>query len=233
MKNIEILELLNAGKYDELKALIELEVYRDSLNEKPDVKKRFSAMKRFLTTYTEKYTNMRKPFCFKVPEGFGRDDNMVDAFVHNYGCVITKESYVGEHNKSDFTEGADISKIVSTYISTMGEGKKVKLHEAFAISKSKGYKLLKSQVEWNYSKMDEFFIFRYKDATFKTGLIDLFYSIINDGENPTIYKGESNRSPLIIRTSIGVAFIMPILLERLNYHKFKVIDLEEVVEDGE
>lgn len=47
MRNVKILEMLEDGRIDELKAEIRDEIYIDSLKNKPDTKKRYTAMKKY------------------------------------------------------------------------------------------------------------------------------------------------------------------------------------------
>ena len=47
MRTVRILEMLNAGKLDELKAELKDEIYQESLKNKPNAKKRYAAMKKY------------------------------------------------------------------------------------------------------------------------------------------------------------------------------------------
>ncbi len=47
MQNAQILKMIENGEIEELKRILRDEIYRDSLSRNPDVKSRYSAMKRF------------------------------------------------------------------------------------------------------------------------------------------------------------------------------------------
>ena len=59
MKNTKVLEMLNDGKIEELKALLQDEIFAEGLKGNGNAKKRYSAMKKYGT----------ENFEFKVLEG--------------------------------------------------------------------------------------------------------------------------------------------------------------------
>ena len=62
MKNTKILELLNNGEIEDLKTLLQKEIYEDSLKGNGNAKKRYSAMKRYF-----KYKNKSVNLAFNLP----------------------------------------------------------------------------------------------------------------------------------------------------------------------
>ena len=56
MQNTKILEMLNAGQIEELKALVQDEIFTDGLKSNPGAKQRYSAMKKYFT-YTKDDNN--------------------------------------------------------------------------------------------------------------------------------------------------------------------------------
>ena len=48
MQNSKILEMLDKGQTEELKGLLQDEIYANSLKSNPSAKKRYAAMKRYL-----------------------------------------------------------------------------------------------------------------------------------------------------------------------------------------
>ena len=58
MRNTLVLEMLNAGRIDELKKILEDEIYEDSLKVKPGAKKRYAAMKKYFKYHTSVSTTM-------------------------------------------------------------------------------------------------------------------------------------------------------------------------------
>ena len=62
---------------------------------------------------------------------------------------------------------------------------------------------------------------RYDGSYFKLGLVDATFSIIDDGEEATVYHDPDKRLPITIETSIGVCTIMPMNIKN-----------EDDIEDG-
>lgn len=52
MRNVKVLQMLEDGKVDELKAELRDDIYKDSLKQKPDVKKHYDGYEEvFLLSY--------------------------------------------------------------------------------------------------------------------------------------------------------------------------------------
>ena len=62
MKNTKVLELLNNGKIEELKRMLQDEIYQDSLKNNGNAKKRYMAMKRYF-----KYSRKNNSLGMKMP----------------------------------------------------------------------------------------------------------------------------------------------------------------------
>lgn len=198
MKNTKILELLNNGEIEELKTLLQREIYEDSLRGNGNAKKRYSAMKRYF-----KYKDKNRNLSFNLPckdiEVNGKNYN---SFIDGYSFALTTES-IGEieaydNSKKDYPHVEKMVDFSSFDRSTLN------IDEILAEARSKGYQYKKSEIGNNDSK----YFLHYKNAYFKIGLIDKAYSIIDDGKITTVYY-RNEKCPLFIETSIGIATILP------------------------
>lgn len=61
MRSEKILEMLDNGKIEDLKAALQDEIYTESLKKKPDAKKRYSAMKKYFTYCDSGREILQKP----------------------------------------------------------------------------------------------------------------------------------------------------------------------------
>ena len=61
MKNTVILEMINNGEIEELKNLLQDEIYNDSLKGNGTAKKRYAAMKRYFKYPTQNNPALQKP----------------------------------------------------------------------------------------------------------------------------------------------------------------------------
>ena len=196
MRNVKVLEMLNNGKVEELKSMLQEEIYEESLKAKPNATKRYKAMKKYFTYCDSSREALQKP-CEVEYEG-----EKYTSFCNSYSLVLTRES-VGEIELFDTKKGnyPDVIKLIRYD----GKEGKIDISKAIAEAKSKGYKLKKSELGCCYR-----YAMKYDDSYFKIGLIDSTYSIIDNGEEATVYHVEGENNPLTITTNIGVAFIMPI-----------------------
>jgi hypothetical protein len=93
-----------------------------------------------------------------------------------------------------------------------GKQEKIDFRKVIAEAKSLGYKLNKNEISGYKFK----YLMHYKKAYFKIGLFDATYSIIDDGEAAIVYSKASDRTPLTIETSLGVAVVMPVRIEEVT-----------------
>lgn len=61
MRSVKALEMLNKGQIGELKMLLKDEIYADSLKAKPNVKKRYAAMKKYFSYTNSSREILQKP----------------------------------------------------------------------------------------------------------------------------------------------------------------------------
>lgn len=202
MKSEIILEMLKNNEIEELKRILEKEVYKNAMKDKGE--SRYSAMKRFFR-FADK--NGREAFT-KPCKGIEYSGKLYNCFVDMYCFAITTEN-IGNMETYDniYKDYFDIVGFIN-FIGFNGNMEKLDLNNILAIAKSKGYKYKKSEIDTN----NAVYYLKYKDSYYKIGLLDKAYSIINDGEEAEVYySGKSD--VLIIKNNIGIAGIYPINLK--------------------
>lgn len=197
MKNSKVLEMLEQNRIDELKASLQDEIFVESLKTKPDAKKRYAAMKRYLANISSAREILQKP-C-EVEYGSIK----YNAFCNSYSLALTLES-CGELEMCD---DPDRYPPVKRLISNAGESGMIDFNRVLAEAKSKGYKYTKNAIYSND------YLMQYDGAYFRMALVDLTYSIINDGKEAAVHHVSGSRRSLTIVTDIGIAVIMPVFIE--------------------
>lgn len=195
MQSVKVLEMINQDRIEELKAMLQDEIYQESLKKKPGAKSRYSAMKKYFG-----YVKTSRTICQK-PASIEFEGDTVTSFCNSYSLALTKES-IGELEL--FTDADGTYPDVGRMIKREGTPVEVDLNNVFAEAKSQGYKLTKSEVN------GETFVIRYKGTFYRLGLIDITYSIINDGKKTTVYHSGDKFSPLTIENDIGVCLVLPV-----------------------
>lgn len=85
MQSIKVLEMLEAGRIEELKALLQDEIYQESLKNRPNAKKRYTAMKKYFGYVNQSREVLQKP-CEIVFE-----DKQYTCFTNSWSLVMTTE----------------------------------------------------------------------------------------------------------------------------------------------
>ena len=200
MQNTKVLEMINNGQIEELKALLQDEIFTDSLKGNGNAKKRYSAMKKYFT-YTKGNGNkaLEKP-CVIDFEG-----QKHTSFVNGYSIALTTETS-GEMDLYKDTDGDYLK--VDKMVTYDGTKREIDFTRVLAEAKSKGYKIKKSEVEAG----DNFkYVMHYDGAYYKIGLLDATYSIIDNGGKAEVYHQDGKKtSPMIIKNDIGVCVVLPI-----------------------
>lgn len=170
-------------------------MYQESLKSNPNAKRRYSAMKRYFS-----YSDNPREVCQK-PCTIEFEGKAYTSFTNAYSLALTTED-IGEIELFDTANGTypDVSRLINFN----GAVKKVNFAEVLAKAKVKGYKLRKSEFYTNN------FLMHYNGIYFRIPLLDITYSIIDDGEEATVYHDEKSLRPMIIQTSIGIAVVLPI-----------------------
>lgn len=200
MKSQHILEMLNEGKIEDLKALLSEEIYKSEMQDKGG-KARYSAMKRYY-----RFADKNGKEILKKP---GKDieyrGKLYNCFIDGYCFTVTSEN-IGNMETYDNTNNDYYN--INKLISFNGDMEKLNLNSILATAKSKGYKYKKSEVD----TINAVYYLKYKGSYYKIGLLDKAYSIINDGEEAEVYySGKSD--VLIIKNNIGIAGICPIIIK--------------------
>ena len=215
MQNTKVLEMLNNGQIEELKALLQDEIFTDSLKGNGNAKKRYSAMKKYFT-YTKGNGNkaLEKP-CVIDFEG-----QKHTSFINGYSIALTTETSGEMELYGDSDNYLKVDKMV-TYDGTKRE---IDFLKVIAEAKSKGYKIKKSEVEAG----DNFrYVMHYDGAYYKIGLLDVTYSIIDNGEKAEVYHQDGKKtSPIVIKNDIGVAVVLPINYNAENFQNDGKIVIE-------
>lgn len=196
MKSEVILEMLKNNEIEELKRILEEEVYKNAMKNK-DGKDRYSAMKRFF-----RFANKNGREAFKKPcKDIEYNGKLYNCFIDGYCFAVTTES-IGNMENYD-NSNKDYFNIVSL-ISFNGDMEKLDLNKILAIAKSKGYKYKKSEIGEN----NALYYLKYKETYYKIGLLDKAFSVINDEKESEVYYFGKNKL-LIIKNSIGIVGICP------------------------
>lgn len=211
MKAQYILEMLNDGKIEDLKALLSDEIYKSEMQDK-DGKDRYRAMKRYYRFVDKNRSEMFKKPCRDIEY----NGKLYNCFIDDYCFALTAES-IGNMETYDNANNDYFS--VGKFISFNGDMEKLDLNSILAIAKSKGYKFKKSEMDTN----NALYYLKYKETYYKIGLLDKAFSIINDGEEAEVYYSRKN-NVLIIKNSIGIAGICP-----LNPLKLKKDDIDSKI----
>lgn len=205
MKAQYILEMLNGGKIEELKALLSDEIYKSEIQDK-DGKSRYSAMQRFFRFSKNEIRECAKKPCKDIEYNGKLYNSFVDGmcFALTTESIGTMESY--DNSKNDYFN-------VKYFIDFSGSMEELDLNSVLAQAKSKGYKFKKSEL---YE--DTLYFLHYKNNYYKIALLDKAYSIINNNEKAEIYHSGQKYSTLFIKNNIGITGICPYKLEdKSNY----------------
>lgn len=212
MRSSKILEMIESGKIEDLKAQLQDEIFEETLKRKPNAKKRYTAMKKYFTYVSSVRDALTKPCVIEF------QDKEYTSFTNSYSLVLTKES-CGEIEMFDNCNGAYPD--VTRFIDFGGVEQTLDFNKIFAEAKSKGYKLKKSEVTGNG------YLMLYEGTYYRLGLIDASYGIINDGEKASVFHVPGDyKSRLVINNSLGVCLIMPVNYEPSPYDTTTIIEVK-------
>lgn len=218
MQNTKVLEMINDGQIEALKALLQDEIFTDSLKGNKNAKKRYAAMKRYF-----KYPMQNNPVLQMPCKDIVVHGEKYNSFTDGYTLVLTTES-IGELESYDNSKNTYFKLESMVDFSLAKSIEEIDLNKILTEAKSKGYKYKKSEIGIG---QDFQYIFKYKDGYFKVGLLDQAFSIINDGEKAEVYYTGA-KSLLLIKTTIGIAGILPFNPKTDVKEKKRVIYVEEL-----
>lgn len=212
MQSSKVLAMLEQGRIDELKLMLQDEIYRGELKKKPGAKQRYMAMRKYFG-----YVKSSRPILLK-PCAVEFDGEMVTSFCNSYSLILTKESC---GFLPMFTEEDGVYPTVTRMLKRDGVSETADLSKVMAEAKRKGYKLTKTEVN------KETFVLRYKNTYYRLGLVDASYSIISDGGEVNVYHSGAPLSPITIENNIGVCMILPVKRDDnfINVNGITIIDL--------
>ena len=211
------LDLLNTNRIDILKQLLEEELYEETLKKKPDVKKRYKAMKKYFGYVNQTRECLQKP-CLVEFEG-----KQYTSFTNSWSLILTNED-TGEIELFDKEKGNYPN--VARLLRFDGLKKKIDFNKVLAEAKSKGYRLSKGEVNYNFK-----YLMLYDGTYYKMGLIDISYSIIDNGEPALTYHPDGVRMPLTIQNDLGLCIIMPVKFEEdPDETEYTIIHAEDVID---
>ena len=199
MKNTTILEMLNNGEIEALKRKIADEIYAEGLKNKTGARERYKAMERFVKYNTEVKNSLKKP---KLIEN--------TAYFTNMHCIVCTPEGIGNITAWTEADGNFLDNIDRFFdIPREAEEITVDFRDAAARFKAEGYKFTKARINaGNPAHKD--YTYKIRKTYFNYTLIDYAYSIIDDGEKATVYCTDNALSGMLIKTSIGAAYILPI-----------------------
>ncbi|MCD7996417.1 MAG: hypothetical protein LUH21_04200 [Clostridiales bacterium] len=213
MQNTKILEMINNGKIEDLKAILRDEIYQKEVSTTLGAKQRYAAMKRYF-----KYNLGTVEERLQKPCRITYDDKEYYSFLDGYSFALTTES-IGVLEEYDNSKGDyfDIRKLLPNN----GRMNYVNLNEVMAEAKSAGYKYRKDELGQN-----EFhYLMHYNGGYYKIGILDQAYSIINNGEKAEVYYIDE-KAPLVIKNSIGIVLLLPVRdLKQNGFEDKTVIDV--------
>lgn len=193
MKNSKVLEMLEQNRIDELKAELQDEIFTESLKGKPNAKKRYAAMKRYLKTISESRPILTKPCEVEF------EDSKYNSFTNSYSLVLTTESCGELEMCSEPDRYPDVGRLITFY----GEEDRIDFNKVLAEAKSKGYKYSKNAIYSND------YLMHYNGSYYRMALVDITYGILDKGEETTVYFNGKLR-PLTIKNDLGIGIILPI-----------------------
>ena len=209
MRNSKVLEMLNNGRIDELKAALQDEIYQGSLKGNATAKKRYAAMKKYLNTCSPAREILTKP-CEVDFEGA-----KYAAFCNAFSLALTKES-CGELPMCD---DPDRYPRINSLVKFDGEEDTIDFTKVMAEAKSKGYKYTKSMIYTNN------YLMHFKGSYYRLGLIDATFGIIDEGKPVTVFKERVRNRPITIVNDIGIAVVMPVRLDEPHNEGAVVIEV--------
>ena len=177
---------------------------------KPNAKKRYTAMKRYLKTISDSRPILTKP----CPINF--EGNEYNAFTNGFSLVLTTETCGEIEMCSEPERYPDVTRLIPSG----GEEGKIDFNRVLAEAKSKGYKYTKNAIYSND------YLMCYKGAYFRIALVDITYGILDDGQKiDVLFSGEHR--PLVIKNDIGMGIIMPVRYYLDEPNHIAIIDVTE------
>lgn len=202
MNNIDLLNMIDQGKIEEVRQYLKDEIYKSGLKTKTGSRTRYNAMKRYF-----KYRKSSSEYLNKPCKGIVFEGETYNSFTNSWSLVFTKED-IGEiepFNLTEINRYPDVAKLMK-----MGdELGTLNVSKVISEAKVNGYKLSAKEVDHRSDYL------MYIDRSYyKIGLLHSSFAIIDDGELPTIYKNKSVGDSITLKTSIGYCLILSVKYEK-------------------
>ena len=194
MRSSRVLEMLNQNRIDELKAELQDEIFTESLKKKPNAKKRYAAMKKYISYTSGAREILQKPCPVEI------EGEHYMSFCNSYSLALTRETCGEIELCTEPYRYPGVSRLLN-YDGTVG---KIDFSRVIAEAKSHGYKATKTAIYTND------YLMHYGGAYFRIALLDITYGIIDDGKEARVYHVDGPRRSMTITTDIGVAVVMPV-----------------------
>lgn len=195
MRSSKVLEMINSNRIEDLKLMLQDEIYEESLKNKPGAKQRYDAMKRYFTYHKSAREALQKPCKVEY------ECSKYISFCNSYSLCLTTE----DPGEIKLLEDKSLYPDVTRLINTNGIKNELDFNKALLEAKIKGYKLNKTEVGPKFK-----YLIKYNDSYYKLGLLESTFNIINDGKPCTTYKVKGSNKPLVIKNDIGICVIMPV-----------------------
>lgn len=226
MKTEKILTMIEEGKTEDLKKMLQDEIYMNSLKVSGRIgsSQRYAAMKRYF-----KYSDPNKDKRIAYPCKDIEVNNFIvngkfNCFADGRSIVLTTEDIGELEDFESVTGGQDYYNIGNFIGNYNNDPQEIDINEVLAKAKSMGYKFSKQEVV-NSCKNKFKYLWKFGDIYGKIGILDQAFSIINDGESAKVWA-YNPKAPILIGTSIGFALVLPIVLKEEEKHNFQIIEMD-------
>lgn len=219
LTNEKILKMLNSGKTDELKSLLENEIYIKALNKETGVDKRYKAMINYFKLSVSLNPLCRFPYRKKI------DGVTYSCFMDGYSVVLSEEDLGNMELYDEKKFNAPYTNIENLFEEPNEiVFKKFNMNKIFAAVKVLGYKLNKSSLSGKKA-----FIFELGGAYFNIGLLDKAFRIIDNGKEVNILRGKRRYPPIIVENDIGKCLVLPIVPDENFLEKYTITHFNELI----
>lgn len=208
MKSSKVLEMLRQNRIDELIKELQDEIFAESLKGKPNAKKRYLAMKRYLKTISDARPTLKKPCEIELGH------RKYNSFTNGYSLALTTESCGEIEMCSEPERYPSVDRLVRLD----GVSDEIDFNKVIAEAKTLGYKYTKSSINRNE------YIMHYKESYFRIALLDVTYRIIDDGRDSVVYYSGKN-NPLTIETDLGIGLILPVRLDPSKMSEITIVNV--------
>lgn len=213
MKNTKILEMINNNQLEELKKLLQDEIYIDTLNSNSNAKKRYSAMKKY---FVEKINNKA---CMMPCKDITVNGCIYNSFVDGVSIVLTTENTgkmeTFDNSRNDYLKVDGM--VTSLYQNSFSL---INVNQILADASKQGYKYSAKQCITGNAEH----IVKIGNGYFNIALLEKAYKIIDNNSICECYVSNSDKNPILIQNEIGVIVVLPIYVQSGSENKFVITE---------